>query len=54
MIDYLSHTESSKGQPPGWFSLFPSTSLLILPIVPFPRLALPLSDDENTLHSEEK
>ena len=37
IIDCLLWGESLEGQPPGWFSLSPSTSLLILPIVPFPR-----------------
>ena len=40
IIDCLWWGESLEGQPPGWFSLSPSTSLLILPIVPFPRPVL--------------
>ena len=33
----LSCVENLDGWPPGWFSLFSSTSLLILPTVPSPR-----------------
>ena len=36
----LSWVDNLEGCPPEWFSLFPSTSLLILPTVPFPRPVL--------------